>query len=163
MIVLLTVLGYSSSKTAHAAQMVTGTFVDVTFSEYANSNGVIEKKLSKITLQNESGRQVTYNINDSARLYINNTVTTIEGFKMGMQVEAEISLRSVVELRGTSTSTSETESPTVAQNTKTLAGVVTSIDPNGLFIMLKPDIGEETTYYINKDTEYQKKLLSCRY
>ena len=77
---------------------------------------------------------------------------------MGMQVEAEISLRSVVELRGTSNSTSEPESPTVAQNTKTLAGVVTSIDPNGLFIMLKPDIGEETTYYINKDTEYQKLL-----
>ena len=48
MIVLLTVLGYSSNKTAHAAQMVTGTFVDVTFSEYANSNGVIEKSLVKL-------------------------------------------------------------------------------------------------------------------
>ncbi len=156
MILLLTVLGFSSNQTAHAAQMVTGTFVDVTFSEYANSkNGVIEKKLSKITLQNESGRQVTYNINDNARLYINNTVTTIEGFKMGMKVEADISLRSVVELRGTSNLTNETESP-IVQNTKILAGVVTSIDPNGLFIMLKPDIGEETTYYINKDTSYQK-------
>ncbi|WP_246494245.1 hypothetical protein [Lysinibacillus agricola] len=156
MILLLTILGFSSSQTAHAAQMVTGTFVDVTFSEYANSNGVIEKKLSKITLQNNSGRQITYNINNNARLYINNTETTIEGFKMGMKVEADISLRSVVELRGTSSSTKETESPTVAQNTKTLAGVVTSIDPNGLFIMLKPDIGKETAYYINKDTSYQK-------
>ncbi|MGE8036425.1 hypothetical protein [Lysinibacillus sp. NPDC093692] len=156
MILLLAVLGFSSNQTAHATQMVTGTFVDVTFSEYENSNGVIEKKLSKITLQNDSGRQVTYNINNNARLYINKTETTIEGFKMGMKVEADISLRSVVELRGTSDSTKETESPTVAHNTKTLAGVVTSIDPNGLFIMLKSDFGKETTYYINKDTSYQK-------
>jgi len=160
LILFLTVLGFSSNQTAHAEQMVTGTFVDVTFSEYANSNGVIEKKLSKITLQNDSGRTVTYNINDNARLYINNTVTTIEGFKMGMKVEADISLRSVVELRGTSNTTAEkekeTESTPVGQNTKKLAGVVTSIDPNGLFITLKPDIGEETTYYINKDTTYQK-------
>ncbi len=155
-ILLLAVLGFSSNQTAHATQMVTGTFVDVTFSEYENSNGVIEKKLSKITLQNDSGRQVTYNINNNARLYINKTETTIEGFKMGMKVEADISLRSVVELRGTSDSTKETESPTVAHNTKTLAGVVTSIDPNGLFIMLKSDFGKETTYYINKDTSYQK-------
>jgi len=156
MILLLAVLGFSSNQTARAAQMVTGTFVDVTFSEYANSNGVIEKKLSKITLQNDSGRQVTYNINNNVRLYINKTETTIEGFKMGMKVEADISLRSVVELRGTSDSIKETGSSTVAHNTKTLAGVVTSIDPNGLFIMLKSDFGKEAIYYINKDTSYQK-------
>lgn len=165
LILLVTVFGMSSSQTANAAtQMVTGSFVDVTFSEYANPNGVIERKLSKITLQNDSGRTVTYNINDNARLYINNTVTTIDGFKMGMKVEADISLRSVVELRGSSNSTKETEStsPSAGQNTKkaTVTGVVTSIDPNGLFIMFKPDIGEETTYYLNKDTSYQKNSSS---
>lgn len=165
LILLITVFGMSSSQTANAAtQMVTGSFVDVTFSEYANPNGVIERKLSKITLQNDSGRTVTYNINDNARLYINNTVTTIDGFKMGMKVEADISLRSVVELRGSSNSTMETEStsPSAGQNTKkaTVTGVVTSIDPNGLFIMFKPDIGEETTYYLNKDTSYQKNSSS---
>lgn len=159
MILLLLALGLPSGQTAQAAQLVTGTFVDVTYSEYANTNGEIEKALSKITLQNANGRTVTYNINNNTRLYINNTETSIEGFKMGMKVEAEVSLRNVVELRGTSNTSEETT--TVVQNATTIAGVVTSIDPNGMFIMVKPDIGQETTYYINKDTSYQKKLIVC--
>ena len=136
---------------------MTGTFVDVTFSEYTKPDGTIEKQLSKITLENDRGRTVTFNINKNTRLYINNTSTTIEGFKMGMEVEAEISLRSVVELRGTSHTPTETNVPsTGSSNGKTTAGVVTSIDPNGLFIMVKPDVGAETTYYLNKETNYQK-------
>ncbi|MET4561801.1 hypothetical protein [Lysinibacillus parviboronicapiens] len=158
MILLLLALGLPSGQTAQAAQLVTGTFVDVTYSEYANTNGEIEKALSKITLQNANGRTVTYNINNNTRLYINNTETSIEGFKMGMKVEAEVSLRNVVELRGTSNTSEETT--TVVQNATTIAGVVTSIDPNGMFIMVKPDIGQETTYYINKDTSYQKNSSS---
>lgn len=152
------VFSLPSIPTVQAAQLVTGTFVDVTYSEYTNASGQVEKQLSKITLENASGRQVTYNISNSARLYINNTETTIEGFKLGMKVEAEISLRSVVELRGTSNTTEETT--TVAQNPQTIAGVITSIDPNGMFIMVKPDVGKETTYYLNKDTAFQKASSS---
>lgn len=147
-------LSLPSQSTVHAAQLVTGTFVDVTYSEYTNTNGEIERQLSKITLENADGRQVTYNINNNARLYINNTETTIEGFKMGMKVEAKINLRSVIELRGTSNSTEE--STTVVQSPRIIAGVITSIDPKGLFIMVKPDTGKETTYYLNKDTAFQK-------
>lgn len=147
-------LSLPSLSTVHAAQLVTGTFVDVTYSEYTNTNGEIERQLSKITLENADGRQVTYNINNNARLYINNTETTIEGFKMGMKVEAKINLRSVIELRGTSNSTEE--STTVVQSPRIIAGVITSIDPKGLFIMVKPDTGKETTYYLNKDTAFQK-------
>ena len=139
---------------AKAAQQVTGTFVDVTYSEVTNADGKVEKQLSKITLENSSGRTVTFNINNDVRLYINNTQTTIEGFKMGMKVEAEISLRRVVALHGTS---EVSEEPSiVVQDAKTIAGVVTSIDPKGMFIMVKPDVGNETTYYMNKDTTYQK-------
>lgn len=157
-VLCLMVFSLPSIPTVQAAQLVTGTFVDVTYSEYTNASGQVEKQLSKITLENASGRQVTYNISNSARLYINNTETTIEGFKLGMKVEAEISLRSVVELRGTSNTTEETT--TVAQNPKTIAGVITSIDPNGMFIMVKPDVGKETTYYLNKDTAFQKASSS---
>lgn len=137
---------------------MTGTFVDVTYSEYTKPDGTIEKQLSKVTLQNDRGRTVTFNINKNTRLSINNTSTTIEGFKMGMAVEAEISLRSVVELRGTSNTPIETNGTSTGGSVKTSAGVVTSIDPNGLFIMVKPDVGAETTYYINKETNYQKAL-----
>ncbi|MGE7091061.1 hypothetical protein ACQKII_06280 [Lysinibacillus sp. NPDC048646] len=157
-ILLLIALVLPSGQNARAAQLVTGTFVDVTYSEYTNTNGEVEKALSKITLQNANGRTVTYNINNNTRLYINNTETTIEGFKMGMKVEADVSLRNVVELRGSSNASEETT--TVVQNATTIAGVVTSIDPNGMFIMVKPDIGKETTYYINKDTSYQKNSSS---
>lgn len=155
---LLLVVGLAFNQPAKAAQLVTGTFVDVTFSEYTKPDGTIEQQLSKVTLQNDRGRTVTFNINKNTRLYINNTATTIEGFKMGMEVEAEISLRSVVELRGTSTIATEPNGPSTGtvSSSKTTAGVVTSIDPNGLFIMVKPDVGEETTYYINKETNYQK-------
>lgn len=155
---LLLVVGLAFNQPAKAAQLVTGTFVDVTFSEYTKPDGTIEQQLSKVTLQNDRGRTVTFNINKNTRLYINNTATTIEGFKMGMEVEAEISLRSVVELRGTSTTATEPNGPSTGSgsSSKITAGVVTSIDPNGLFIMVKPDVGEETTYYINKETNYQK-------
>ncbi|UZM98556.1 hypothetical protein OL548_29030 [Lysinibacillus sp. MHQ-1] len=135
---------------------MTGTFVDVTYSEYTKPDGTIEKQLSKVTLQNDRGRTVTYNINKNTRLFINNTSTTIEGFKLGMEVEADISLRSVVELRGKSNLPTETNVPSTGGNSTTIAGVVTSIDPNGLFIMVKPDVGAESIYYINKETVYQK-------
>ncbi|WDV05752.1 hypothetical protein [Lysinibacillus irui] len=157
-IMIILVVGLAFNQPAKAAQLVTGTFVDVTFSEYTKPDGTIEQQLSKVTLQNDRGRTVTFNINKNTRLYINNTATTIEGFKMGMEVEAEISLRSVVELRGTSTTATEPNGPSTGSgsSSKTTAGVVTSIDPNGLFIIVKPDVGEETTYYINKETNYQK-------
>lgn len=145
-----------SGQSAQAAQQVTGTFVDVTYSEYTNAEGNVEKKLTEITLQNDSGRTVTFNINNNALLYINNTQTTIEGFKMGMKVEAEMSLRRVVALHGTSTVSEESTTVVQNKNAKTIAGVVTSIDPKGMFMMVKPDVGIETTYYINKDTAYQK-------
>lgn len=155
---IILVVGLAFNQPAKAAQLVTGTFVDVTFSEYTKPDGTIEQQLSKVTLQNDRGRTVTFNINKNTRLYINNTATTIEGFKMGMEVEAEISLRSVVELRGTSTTATEPNGSSTGSgsSSKTTAGVVTSIDPNGLFIIVKPDVGEETTYYINKETNYQK-------
>lgn len=40
--------------------------------------------------------------------------------------------------------------------TKIVTGYVTTIDPNGMFITVKRDIGKETTYYINKSTTYTK-------
>lgn len=149
-------IGFSFSQPAKAAQLVTGTFVDVTYTEQTNPDGTVEQILSKVTLQNASGRTVTFNINKNTRLFINNTSTTIEGFKMGMAIEAEVSLRTVVELRGTSSATTEPRLPSVESNAKKMTGVVTSIDPNGLFIMVKPDIGDETSYYLNKDTNFQK-------
>ncbi len=139
-------------KTADAATTYNGTFVSVDYNETQLKDGTIQKKLSKITLKNNSGRTTTLNIDDSAKLFINNTSTTIEGFKSGMKVQATVNLRKVTELRGTS----EVEQGTIPQNSKEKAGVVTKIDPKGMFVIVKIDGGSESTYYVNNNTQFVK-------
>lgn len=160
-IVLLLVLFASTlsfSQTAEAAITVyNGTFVSVDYTEKELDDGTIQKKLSKITLKNNAGRTTTFNIDDSAKLYINNTLTTINGFKSGMKVQASVNLRKVKELRGTS----DVEQGAIPQNSKQKAGVVTKIDPKGMFVAVKVDGGSESTYYVNNNTKVIKSSSSA--
>lgn len=48
------------------------------------------------------------------------------------------------------------EAATLKGVIRTVAGNVTSIDPNGMYITVKPDGKKETIYYINKNTNYIK-------
>lgn len=155
---LLVVSTLSLPKTADAANIINGTFVGVDYTETVAKDGTVERKLSKITLKNGSGRTSTFNIDNSAKLYINNTLTTIDGFKAGMKVQATVNLRKVKELRGTS----EVEQGAISQNSKEKAGVVTKIDPNGMYIGVKLDGGVETTYYINRNTNFIKGSSASR-
>lgn len=155
---LLVVSTLSLPKAADAATIINGTFVGVDYTETVAKDGTVERKLSKITLENSSGRTSTFNIDNSAKLYINNTLTTIDGFKAGMKVQATVNLRKVKELRGTS----EIEQGAISQNSKEKAGVVTKIDPNGMYISVKLDGGVETTYYINRNTNFIKGSSASR-
>ncbi|MEK4230167.1 phosphate ABC transporter ATPase [Solibacillus sp. FSL H8-0538] len=137
-------------QTAEAS--TTYTFVNVTYNEIELKDGTVEKTLSKVTLQNSAGKTSTFNIDSSARLYINNTLTTINGFKAGMQVTVSLNLRKVKEMRGTS----DVEQGEITTNSKQKAGVVTQIDANGMFVKVKVDKGRDTTYYINNNTEFIK-------
>ncbi|SOC02656.1 hypothetical protein SAMN05880501_10383 [Ureibacillus xyleni] len=140
------------AQKAEAATTFKGTFVNVTYDETELKDGTVEKKLSKITLKNSAGKTTTLNIDDHTYLYINNTVTKIEGFKRGMKVEAKVNLRKVTELRGTS----EVEEGEIVPKSKQKSGIVTKIDPNGMFIVVKLDQGNETTFTVNRNTDFRK-------
>ena len=136
-----------------AEAATTYTFVNVTYNETELKDGTVKRTLSKVTLKNSAGKTSTFNIDSSARLYINNTLTTINGFKSGMPVTVKVNLRKVSEMRGTSI---DIEEGAIATNSKQKAGVVTKIDPNGLFITVKLDGAGSKTYYVNNNTNLIK-------
>jgi len=45
----------------------------------------------------------------------------------------------------------------INNNQRLVNGYVTSIDPNGMYIMVKPDARAETTYYLDNNTTYTKE------
>lgn len=135
-----------------AEAATTYTFVNVKYDEVVNKNGTVDRTLSKVTLKNSAGKTATFNIDKSTNLYINNTSTTIDGFKAGMAVTIKVNLRKVTEMRGTSM----IEEGAIVPNSKQGAGVVTKIDPNGLFITVKLDKGGSKTYYVKNTTKIIK-------
>lgn len=128
-------------------------FDSFTYTETAQADGAIKQTPIKVTFKNTSGQTLTYNVDKNVKLYVNNTVTTADAFKTGMLVEFQVSLRNVTAMYGKSGSTS---SATPSSSKRIVSGYVTNIDPNGMFIVMKPDIGKEKTFYINKDTTYKK-------
>lgn len=144
---------FSPSQKAEAATAFKGKFKNVTYTETELKDGTIERKLNKITLANSAGKTVTFKIDESAVLSINNTLTTIDGFKSGMEVRATVSLRKVKELHGTSA----VKQGAIKENSKQQSGIITKIDPNGMYITVKLD-GQTTEkiFYVNKNTDFLK-------
>ena len=150
-----------------SAASVQGEFVEAVYRDTVDAKGnVTGQELSQVTLRAGDGSERTYYLNALASLYINNTPTTIEGFKAGMQVTATVTLRRITEMRGTSVDTSnedanfgEANTNTAGQinaNGRSLTGIVTEIDPYGMFMTVKADSGRETQYFLNNDTKYFK-------
>ena len=150
-VLLLTLLPFVNSP-AQAATVYKGTFESITYDDKELQDGTVERTIKGVTLRNSSGKTTTFNVNNNTAYYINNTVTTIDGFKYGMELEATVNLRTVTKLVGKS----DVEQGTIVKNSRELSGVVTKIDPNGLFIRVKLDSGTEKDYYLNNDTVYFK-------
>lgn len=150
-----------------SAATVQGEFVEAIYRDTVDEKGnVTGQELSQVTLRASDGSERTYFLNALANLYINNTPTNIHGFKPGMEVSATVTLRRITELRGTSIDTSnedeqfgEANTDTAGQmngNGRAVSGVVTEIDPYGMFITVKPDNKREAQYYVNNATQYFK-------
>ncbi|MFF5994488.1 hypothetical protein AAGS61_06985 [Lysinibacillus sp. KU-BSD001] len=137
---------------AQAASVYKGTFEGVTYTEVELKDGTVERTNAKVTIRNSSGRTTTFNLLDTTYYYVNGTVSTIDAFKKGMEVTATVNLRSVSRLEGKS----DIEQGAIVENSKQLTGIVTKIDPNGMFVRVKLDTGIEKQYYLNSDTEYVK-------
>jgi len=130
-----------------------GTFVNATYTETELADGTIVKKLNGITIKNNVGKTTTLSIDESAKFYVNNTYTSINAFKSGMNVEAKVNLRKVNELYGTS----NVNQGQIAAKSKQESGSVTKVDPYGSYIKVKlDDDGIEKTYYLNNETNFVK-------
>lgn len=149
-VLLLTLLPFVNS--AQAATVYKGTFESITYTETEQKDGTVVKTNPKVTIRNSSGRTTTFNLLDTTYYYINNTVSNMDGFKKGMDVTATVNLRSVTRLEGKS----DVEQGASVPKSTQLTGIVTKIDPNGMFVRVKLDTGIEKQYYLNSDTEYVK-------
>ena len=149
-VLLLTLLPFVNS--AQAATVYKGTFESITYTETEQKDGTVVKTNPKVTIRNSSGRTTTFNLLDTTYYYINNTISTMDGFKNGMEVTATVNLRSVTRLEGKS----DVEQGASVPKSTQLTGIVTKIDPNGMFVRVKLNTGIEKQYYLNSDTEYVK-------
>ena len=96
------------------------------------------KILQYVVLENSAGKTNKYRIDETAYLYINSTVTTADGFKYGMPVEiTRNNLGKVVRMEGFS-DIGDNEGE-IVENTRYLAGIVATIDPQGDYISVKLD------------------------
>ena len=78
-VLLLTLLPFVNS--AQAATVYKGTFESITYTETEQKDGTVVKTNPKVTIRNSSGRTTTFNLLDTTYYYINNTVSTMDGFK----------------------------------------------------------------------------------
>ncbi len=150
MVTLLT--GLIVTQTTSASTLVKGTFVDVTYEEVPVDNEQTEKRLASITIKNTEGRMTTLRMDSTAVLSINGLLVSINAFKTGMEVEADVQFRRVSELRGTSAATPGA----INSREKVVTGTVNQVDKSGKYLSLRLDQGQERTYYLNEKTEIFK-------
>ena len=149
---LLLFTGLLVANPASANSLVSGTFVNVIYDEVQIDKDTTEKRLKSITIKNDQGRTITLNIDKFAKLSVDTISTSIEAFKLGMEVEADVDLRRVKALRGqTGTAPAKIE-----QRDKIVTGTVNRIDKNGKFLSIRLDGGQSKTYYLNDATEILK-------
>ena len=153
MLSLVLLLSFSPfGASSQAATVYKGTFESITYTETTLKDGTVQRTNPKLTIKNSAGRTTTLNLTESTYYYINGTKTNSNGFKKGMEIEATVNLRNVTRLDGKSA----VEEGAIVEKSKQQAGVVTKIDPNGMFVQVKLDSGLEKQYYINSETAYVK-------
>ncbi|NYF23621.1 hypothetical protein [Sporosarcina sp. JAI121] len=151
-VVALFCMGLFQTNLASASAPVSGTFVDVAYDEVQLGKNVTEKRLKSITIKNAQGRTTTLNIDKFAKLSVDSVSTTIDAFKLGMEVEADVELRRVKALRGMT----GTEPAKIEHRDKVVTGTVNKVDKNGKFLSIRLDTGQSKTYYINDATDVIK-------
>lgn len=148
--IMLVLAMFPTGQQAKAA--TTYTFVKAQYDETENKDGSVTRTLKGITLKKSNGQTGTFKVGNTNKFYINNTLTTLSGFKNGMKVTVKMSNNKITEMRGTTND----EDGSIVPNSKQVTGSVTEIDPNGLFIKVKVDNASTKTFYVNKNTDVFK-------
>ena len=126
--------------------------MDVTYDDVQLDKNTTEKRLKNITIKNEQGRTMTLTIDKFAKLSVDSVMTTIDAFKLGMEVEVDVELRRVKALRGMTGS----EPAQIDHRDKIVTGTVSKIDKDGKFITVRLDDGKSKTYYLTTETDILK-------
>ncbi|MGN7476799.1 phosphate ABC transporter ATPase [Solibacillus silvestris] len=148
--ILLALAIFPTGPQAEAS--TTYTFMKANYDETQDKKGNVTRTLKSVTLKNSSGKTATFNIGNTGKYYINNTLTNIDGFKAGMDVTIKLNLGKITEMRG---STNDGDG-SIVENSKQVSGAVTQIDPNGLQIRVKVDGSSTKTYTVTSSTEVFK-------
>lgn len=147
-IAIITTLFVLAFVLPSASEANTRTY-DAEFDSFEMNNG----ELQYVVLMNEKGKTNRYKTDNNLQMYINNTLTTTEGFKYGMPVTIyRNNLGKVTRIEGLSA----VDEGVITPNSKQLAGIVASIDAAGDYINVKLDSGEEREFYVSSDTEFFK-------
>ena len=151
-IILLVIAGFTTGETAKANAPVKGTFVGVTYDEVQIDKNMTEKRLKDVTIQNAQGKTITLNIDKFAQLTVDSRPVSIDAFKLGMEVEADVNLRRVKAMRGKT----GTEPAVINERDRIITATVMQLERNGKFLSAKLDDGKENTYFITNRTEFFK-------
>lgn len=134
----------------------TYTFMKANYNETEDKKGNVTRTLKSVTLKNSAGKSATFNLANTGKYYINNTLTTIAGFKAGMNVTIKLNLGKITEMRGSTNA----EGGSIVENSKQVTGAVTQIDPNGLQLRVKIDGSSTKNYTVTNNTEVFKGNIS---
>lgn len=145
---------FPSEQPAEAAANYT--YVKANYNETVDKKGAVTRTLKSVTVMTSKGKYVTYLVNNSTLYYVNNTKTTIGGLKAGMSVTVYASSNKATKIAA---NTNNGDGSIVAKS-KQISGAVTEIDPNGLYIKVKPDNGSIQMYTVNNSTNYFKSNKS---
>ena len=133
-----------TSGTVNAANTYKGEFISFSYDENGKPNAV--------TISDQNNHRVKHNMASDSSYLINGRSTNEKTFKKGMEVSLTKNGNVVAEIHGIEEITGDLD----VKDQYQLNGLVTKIDPNGMFITVKPDYLSEQDYYINRDTRFLK-------
>ena len=135
------IFSYIPMKNVEAATTYNGEFISFSYSEGKPVSVVIDS----------NNRRVRHNIATDVLYFMNGRPTNASSFKSGLTIRLVKVGNQVTEIYGVQNIQSNTSSTAYQVN-----GIVTKIDPYGMYIQVKPDYDVEQQYYINRNTRFIK-------
>ena len=139
------VIGISSyipMENVEAATTYNGEFISFSYSE---------GNPTSVAVMDSNNRRVRHNLATDVLYFMNGRPTNASSFKNGLTIRLVKVGNQVTEIYGVQNIQSNT-SPTAYQ----VNGIVTKIDPYGMYIQVKPEYDVEQQYYINRNTRFIK-------
>lgn len=130
-------------KNVEAATIYNGEFISFSYTD---------GKPVSVAMLDANDRRVRHTLATDVLYYMNGRNTTASSFKNGLTIRLVKVGNNVTEIHGVE-NVATSDNPTKNYQ---VTGIVTKIDPNGMYIQVKPDYGVEQQYYINRNTRFLK-------